>query len=240
MVEKRQHMHSIRRPTMTRRTLIEILSQQIAQIQRPHPVRVAIDGIDNAGKTTLADELGQELRKIDRHVIRTSIDCFHRPRHERYRRGTLSPKGYFNDSFDLDVLKDNLLKPLGPAGDLHYVETSFDFHKDIPVERVIKNAETNAILLFDGVFLLRSELNAFWDFSIFLHVSFKTALNRALKRDGKLFGNAQETAKRYRQRYIPGQKLYLKAVNPQQLADIIVDNNDPENPMIHKGMDTYF
>src|ERR671937_2719322 len=76
--------------------------------RRPHPVRVTIDGPDAAGKTTLADELAARLRARQRVVIRASIDGFHRPRAERYRRGDESPHGYYNDSFDFDSLRDNL------------------------------------------------------------------------------------------------------------------------------------
>ena len=31
---------------------------------------------------------------------------------------------------------------------------------------------------------------------------------------------------RYEQRYVPGQKIYLRQCNPKQAADAIVDNND--------------
>jgi uridine kinase len=59
--------------------------------------RFAIDGIDCAGKSTLADALGSLL-----HAVRLSIDDFLRPVEERYRRGDLSPEGYYRDAHDLD------------------------------------------------------------------------------------------------------------------------------------------
>jgi uridine kinase len=231
-------MVNIESPIMKRHTLIRKLSYDIVRVAKPHPVRVAIDGIDNAGKTTLADELGQELRRSGYHIIRASIDGFHRTREERYRRGHLSPEGYFYDSFNLDALKDNLLKPLGPAGNLCFTKEIFDFNKDMPTNRIVEKAHPDAILLFDGVFLLRPELISYWDFSVFLHITFKTALQRALKRDVKRFGNTQEAGKRYQKRYLPGQKLYLKTTNPMQNADIIVNNNDPTNPKIRAGTGT--
>jgi hypothetical protein len=40
-------------------------------------VRVAIDGVDGVGKTTLADELVAPLQLLGRDVIRASIDGFH-------------------------------------------------------------------------------------------------------------------------------------------------------------------
>src|ERR671937_1286035 len=69
------------------------LANRIEPVRRPNPVRVAIDGVDAAGKTTLADELAPVLRRRGREVVRASIDGFHRPRAERYRRGELSPEG---------------------------------------------------------------------------------------------------------------------------------------------------
>lgn len=61
-------------------------------------VRVAVDGVDGAGKTVFADQLGDVLTALGRPVIRASVDDFHRPRAERYRRGRDSPIGFWLDS----------------------------------------------------------------------------------------------------------------------------------------------
>ena len=39
-----------------RQNLVRNLASRIVEVVRPHPIRVAIDGVDAAGKTTLADE----------------------------------------------------------------------------------------------------------------------------------------------------------------------------------------
>lgn len=103
---------------MERRELIQDLASRITSIDRNHPVRVAIDGPDAAGKTILADELAAFVRGLGRSVIRGSIDGFHNPSIVRRRRGSLSPEGYFHDSFDYPALVKNLLRPLGPGGSL--------------------------------------------------------------------------------------------------------------------------
>lgn len=95
---------------------IERLAGLIAAIERPHPVRVAIDGVSAAGKTILADELGRGVERQGRPAIRASIDYFYRPAAERYRRGRYSPEGYFLDTFDYLGLRAVLLLPLGPGG----------------------------------------------------------------------------------------------------------------------------
>lgn len=49
--------------------------------------KLAIDGVDGAGKTTLADELAIALEKKGEQVIRASIDGFHNPQKLRYAMG---------------------------------------------------------------------------------------------------------------------------------------------------------
>jgi hypothetical protein len=76
-----------------RQVALHGIAARIGSMTPPHPLRMAIDGIDAAGKTTLADELAELLAPLDRPVIRASVDSFHRPRDERYRRfGALSPE----------------------------------------------------------------------------------------------------------------------------------------------------
>ncbi len=65
---------------MNRRDTVEAVARLIVAVTRPHPVRVAIDGIDAAGKTMLADELAAAIRDCGRPVIRASIDGFHNAR----------------------------------------------------------------------------------------------------------------------------------------------------------------
>jgi len=117
---------------MTRAELLEQLAQSIAAVRLDHPTRVAIDGVDGSGKTTLADELAEPVRRAGRAVIRASVDGFHNPRAVRYARGPDSPEGYFRDSFDYAALKRELLDPLGPAGNASFRTATFDYQTTNP------------------------------------------------------------------------------------------------------------
>ena len=217
---------------MKRADLIELLSQKITQISLPHPLRIAIDGIDASGKTFLASELETNLTQKGYSVIRASIDGFHQPREIRYRLGKMSPEGYFLDSFDLETLIKNLLDPLGPSGSRYYFPEIFDFREDRGIKKEKKRAPKEAVLLFDGVFLQKEELRPYWDFSIFVNIHFETGLKRALSRDINLFGDEKVTRERYLKRYYPGQEIYFKTCSPKEFADIVMGNDDPENPEI--------
>src|SRR5713101_8013372 len=105
---------------MTREQLLRHLSAKLLSLPSKHPIRVALDGIDAAGKTMLADELAPLIEAQGRPVIRASIDGFHQPRSVRYQRGPVSPEGYYEDSFDYASLNAVLLHPLGPQGNGHY------------------------------------------------------------------------------------------------------------------------
>jgi uridine kinase len=217
---------------MSRATLVERLGDVVAALQQSHPVRVAVDGPDAAGKTTLADELAVGLRNRGRVVVRASIDGFHRPRAERYRRGEDSPEGYYEDSFDYEALRRLLLDPLGPGGDRVYRSAVFDFRIDAPRTDAVAVASEDDVLIFDGVFLLRPELFESWDLRIFVSASFEEILRRAVKRDAVLFGSRSEVERRYRTRYIPGQKLYFATARASETADLVLDNEEPTRPAL--------
>jgi uridine kinase len=70
-----------------------------------------------------------------------------------------------------------------------------------------------------------------------VHVDFEVALQRAIKRDQFLFGDAEAVRTRYQQRYIPGQRLYFQRDHPQEQADVIIDNNDPAEPHLEFRVD---
>ncbi len=217
---------------MTRNELIAALGKDLLSLPQNRPLRVAVDGIDAAGKTTLADELAEWLIAAGRPVLRSSIDRFHNPREIRYQRGPNSPQGYYLDSFDLDSLIHLLLEPLGPNGSQAVVTGLFDFHTDTAQLEATHKVPEHTILLFDGVFLQRPELVPYWDRTLFLDIRFETSLARALQRDVELFGSPEITRQRYEQRYIPGQQLYLETCRPAQTADIWIDHNNPAEPCV--------
>ena len=220
---------------MTRAELLEQLAQSIAAVRLDHPTRVAIDGVDGSGKTKLADELAEPVRRAGRAVIRASVDGFHNPRAVRYARGPDSPEGYFLDSFDYAALRRALLDPLGPEGDASFRTAAFDYRVDRPVESPRRVAPRDAVLLFDGVFLLRPELQASWDLTIWLEVPFEVTVERAVARDSRGGGDAAVTRGKYERRYVPGQRLYLERCRPRDCAAIVVENSVFDRPRVVRG-----
>ena len=211
-----------------RNAVLDELAAVICEIQLPHPVRIAINGVDGAGKTRFADELVAPCLKSGREIIRASIDGFHNPRSIRYARGKLSPEGYFRDSFDNDALINSLLRPLGPNGSRLYRTAAFDWRSDAPVVSPQKRATSTAILILDGIFLFRPELKSEMDFKVFLDVTEESACQRCAERDG----SSPDMHSEAHRRYLEGQRLYFSECNPKAQADAIIDNNDLLKPVL--------
>lgn len=188
---------------------------------------VAIDGPDAAGKTTLADSL---VGLVSRPVLRASIDGFHRPRAARLARGPLSPEGCYRDTFDLRALVDELLDPFA-AGAATVATGVFDHARDLPARTEAMHVASDAVLVVDGVFLLRPELRSRWSLAVHLHVPPETTIERALGRDADLMGGAEQVLVRYRERYLPAQELYRAESDPFAYADLVIDSSDPAHPV---------
>ncbi len=211
----------------------ELLDRVLSVIQSvavTHPLRVAVDGPPAAGKTTLADEIGDALRAQGRYVIRAWIESFLFPRAQRYRRGELSAEGNYHDSFDYDALHEVLLDPLGPGGDRGFQRTVYDKQTDSAVSQQRIYAPAAAVLIFEGVFLMRPVLIDQWDVRIFVSVAFEEALARARTRDAALYGTPDDVERRFRMRYRPSQEFYLSTVRPTDHADVVIRNDDPQRP----------
>lgn len=221
---------------MTRAECVTLLAAKIAALRFDHPTRVAIDGVDGSGKTTLADELAATIEGLQqRQVIRGSIDDFAQPSDIRYRRNPESGDSYFFDAFDYPSARAVLLDPLGPRGNRQFRLAAFDILSDRYVDAPLRTAAVDAVLLCDGVFLQRPELDDCWDFRVWVDAPFDVTVARAVARDAARGGGEYDVAARrarYERRYVPGQQIYLARCQPHERADVVVDNADLLNPSI--------
>ena len=212
---------------MKRADFLESLTQRIVGTQPDGIVRIAITGVDGAGKTRLADELAP-LVGAYRPVIRASIDGFHNPRAIRHARGRTSPEGFFRDSFNMGLFRAMLLDPLAPGGSGLYRPVAYDHRVDGAVEVPEQQAPADAVLLVDGIFLQRDELIDAWDLTVFLELPFAQSFARMAVRDG----SPEDENAAINQRYREGQKLYFAECQPQARADVLVDYADLDAPRI--------
>lgn len=213
----------------TRDDLLRHLAEAVGAVPAGHPTRVAVDGPPAAGKTTLADELAGVLRARGRHVIRATVDDFLVPLQRRYARGEFSAEGCYLDAHDHGALNRVLLDPLGPGGDRRFRHAVYDHTTDAVPSLPVRTAPADAVLVFDGVFLMRPELVDRWELRVVVSVAVDRTVDRAVVRERRVSSRA-EVERRWRERYLPAQQLYAVTARPTERADVVVHNDEPQRP----------
>lgn len=209
---------------MIRASVLSFVAEKVLAVRANGVTRVAVDGVDGAGKTVFAGELADALASGGRQIIRASADDFLAPQAVRWRRGRESPDGFFEDSYDYGALRRLLLDPLAPGGSRRFRRVAFDLAADAPVDAAEETAEPDAVLLLDGLFLHRPELRDVWNLSVFLRVTPETSVARCAARDGSVPAHVD--------RYLLGQRRYLTECDPERAASLVIDNEDLTAPRV--------
>ena len=105
----------------------------------------------------------------------------------------------------------------------------YDRTADAVLSPPVTTAPADAVLVFDGVFLMRPELLNRWDLRIFVSTALEKTVDRAMVREYRVSSQA-DIERRWRERYIPAQQLYFATARPTDHVDIIVHNDEPEQP----------
>lgn len=217
---------------MNRIQRMKEIVDHILKLNLTHPTRVGVSGITASGKTTFANELAEEIKKRGLPVTRASIDDFHNARVIRYAQGKESARGYYEDAHDYTAFKERLLKPLGPNGNLQYETSSHNLKTDMPVHNEPLVATQNMILIVDGTFLLKKEVEHLFDYKIFVDTDFEIARKRGAKRETEAFGSYEEAEKMFLTRYHAACKMYIDEHNPKECAVVVFRNNNFDNPVV--------
>ena len=192
---------------------------------RPGRTLVGVDGVSGSGKTTFANELARTLAHSVA-VIRISMDDFLNPQAVRYARGRTSPEGYYEDSYDRARFRADVLDPLGPGGSGRYRRAAYHLATETPVEAPWEDAPGNAVVIVDGLFLLRDEFwqapgQSAWDLSVWMDVPIDEAYRRMAGRDGR----PSDLGDPSNARYLGGETLYVHSCDPAARANLVVDNS---------------
>lgn len=217
---------------LERAELLDHLSAILLGLQADAPKLVAIDGRSAAGKTTLADELALNVRMQGRPVLRCSIDDFHPPGHKvRSRKRLYTPISYYEEGYDYPTFKACVLDPVRYGGKPCRL-AHWDSFNDVAFPERWTDVPNGAIVIVDGIFLLRPDFRQYWDYTIWLQIDWDTMLERAANRDIAWVGSAEVVLNRYRTFWIPTHTRYETRDHPTSVANIMVDNSYPETPTL--------
>lgn len=212
-----------------RGAVVERITARILSLG-PTRLRVAIDGLTAVGKTSLGHEVAERVSAAGRPVLRASLDDFKRPWREAHLYDRTSGEGYYRNAFDYAAITALLLEPCGPRGSGRCVLCSIDPLTQRDHSSVVVRAPANAVLIVDGVFAFRPQINEHWDLRIWLEVDPEVSIQRGAARDQEREGAEAEAL--HRNRYLPAERLYIREVDPARLAEVVIDNTAFDQPRI--------
>ncbi|MFI6002939.1 uridine kinase [Streptomyces sp. NPDC051366] len=192
---------------------------------------VGIDGFTAAGKTSFGHELAQRIAAAgQRTVLRATLDDFKKPWKDRHLYDREPGEGYYRNAYDYDAARRLLLDPCRSARAASCALCSVD-----PLTQRDHSAETvpvpaDAVLIVDGVFAFRPEIDGYWDFRIWLDVDAELSVRRGAERDQNWAGSDAESI--HRNRYLVAERIYLDEVDPLPRMDAVIDNSVFDRPRL--------
>ena len=207
---------------------IDQVAASILGLRRQGPLRVLIEGRSAAGKTTFAATLGERLAASGREVLTVHFDDFHPVGYRPLGSSVYSPERYLDEGFDFGALERLVIAPTALAGSRRVICALPGASDASAGETLIAE---DGILLVEGAFLLKPALRDWWDFAIWLAVSFDTMVGRAVARDVAWVGDPDKVRARYEGFWTETHSLY-EACGARHAAHAVIDNEAPADPRL--------
>ena len=183
-------------------------------------VIIGIDGLGGAGKSTVSNEIRRTFSEDGIDIVILHIDDFIHPRAVRYSDKISEWECHYFLQWRYDYLIDEIIKPIRSGAPFHKEIELYDkdndsyflSETDIPV---------GSIVIIEGIFLQRKELEDMFDFMIYIDVPEEIRLKRVLERDGYI-GDKKQIAAKYDSRYFPAERYYCEVCSPERKARLVI------------------
>lgn len=186
--------------------IINNIPEKFFREKSPRPFLIAIDGRCAAGKSTLADLLGQRLQCSVFHMD----DFFLQP-HQRTEERLKEAGG----NVDRERFAEEVLKPLSEGNNVLY--RPFDCHT-MDFSAVVE-VPFGQIAVVEGSYSCHPELWDFYGIHIFLNVKSEEQLRRIEKRNGANY-------EMFKNKWIPLEESYFKEFGIMERCELVFETGD--------------
>ncbi|TFB21707.1 adenylyl-sulfate kinase [Filobacillus milosensis] len=200
--------------------LIHRILDEHKNYKQKRPFIVAIDGLSGAGKTTISNQIENELTKRNISVAIFHIDDHIVERKHRYNTGYEEWYEYYYLQWDVKLLQQKLFKALHNESKLTL--PFYNHSTDTTLYKTV-NINSSELVLIEGIFLQREEWLPYIDYVVYIDCPREIRFERALNRDTYI-GDYQERLYKYKRRYWQGEDHYLNHVNPLKRADFSINS----------------
>ncbi len=191
-------------------------------------VLVAISGIDGSGKGYVTARVVDALQTNGVRTVAINVDGWLNLPDKRFDAANPAEHFYLH-AIRFEELFAELVLPLRDRRSLrvvanHAEETSTEYQR-----RAYEFEDVDVIML-EGIYLLKRDLQPCYDLSIWIECSFDTALERAVPRAQEGL-SPEDTLRAYRTTYFPAQQIHLRRDNPKGEATFVVNNDARLGPV---------
>lgn len=196
---------------------------------------VGVSGLDASGKSQIAEILSKKLKERGKNILSVSGDSF---QFSREYKEDLHEKDWATQhmkrTINFEKMVSEFLQPLQSfPNELQLDIVNYDTKEKVKTTISLRYP---LIVVIESIYLFSRTLTPYFDYKIFLDISIEEALKRATsrKRDLELYGSAYGIEQKYKTKNFPGYFQFDHQENPKGHADVIIDNNDWQNPAIIK------
>jgi uridine kinase len=201
---------------------VDLILRQRRRTPAGQSALVALSGIDGAGKGYLGARLAERLRAEGCNAALLGVDGWLNLPSRRFSAD--DPAGHFyRHAIRSDEMFARLVLPLR---DRRSIRLEADFTDETATtyrSHVYEHHDVDVILL-EGIYLLRRDLRAHYDLSIWIECTFETALERALARAQEGM-SPRETIRAYETIYFPAQRIHFERDEPCAAASLVIVND---------------
>ena len=178
--------------------------------RRQRTLLVGIDGRGGSGKSTFA----RHLEQADNGVTVVEFDDFYRPLEEREALAAQRQREV-GASFDWRRVREQVLAPLCMDEEARYQR--YDWPTDTLAEW--HSVPVGGVVLVEGNYSTRSELFAYYDYTVWIEAPHDLRLERGLQRGGA------NTLDRWLTEWMPEEERYLAAEDPISRVHLVLDGS---------------
>lgn len=178
---------------------------------------IGIDGLGGAGKSTISEKICSELQSSGIHTVLLHIDDFINVRSVRYNERYPQWQCYYDLQWRYDHFRE-VISALRRDGK---VTAELYDKEDDSYLRTDYCTKERTVVIVEGIFLQRKELEGIFDLMVYIDVPEEERLKRVLLRDTYI-GDDSEIRRKYEDRYFPAEHRYVTEYHPADKADTVI------------------
>ena len=177
-------------------------------------VKIGINGLDCSGKTYFSKSLKNYFTDMGVSSVVVDIDTFNLKDIEDQTYESVSKKQFTNKDLEM------------------YYSQIIDFN--LARKKILELIDNYSIIIIEGIFIYKKEFVDLFNIKIFLETSYQIAIKRFQLRQKR--NNDTRSMEIFKEIWEPSHFLYLKEIDPKNLVDLVINNDDYSHPHILKKL----